>query len=93
MRTKNYHQRGETIMSQGALSFNYEGEKSKSGITALGGLPIYMDMAHVMGLNRSVSDHIEVRNNSQGWTDAQIVSALIMLKPISLYLTGGLPQP
>ncbi len=71
-------------MSQGALSFKYEGEKSKSGMTALGGLPVYMDMAHVMGLNRSVAEHIGVRKDNQGWTDTQMVTALIMLN-----LAGG----
>ncbi|MEE9591733.1 MAG: IS1380 family transposase [Thermodesulfobacteriota bacterium] len=71
-------------MSQGVLSFKYEGEKSKSGMTALGGLPVYMDMAHVMGLNRSVAEHIGVRRDSQGWTDIQVVTALIMLN-----LSGG----
>lgn len=71
-------------MAQGVLSFNYEGEKSKSGMTGLGGLPVYLDMAHVMGLNRSVAKHIGVRRESQGWTDAQMITALIMLN-----LAGG----
>lgn len=71
-------------MSQGVLSFKYEEEKSKAGMTALGGLPVYMDMAHVMGLSKSVTEHIGVRRDSQGWTDAQMVTALIMLN-----LAGG----
>jgi len=79
LQTKIHHQRGETIMSQGVLSFNYEEEKSKAGMTALGGLPVYMDMTHVMGLSRSTSEHIGIRRGRQGWTDAQMVTALIML--------------
>jgi hypothetical protein len=35
--SKNYHQRGETIMSQGVLPFKYEAEKKTTGMTALAG--------------------------------------------------------
>ena len=43
-------------MSQGVLSYNYKEAKNKSGATALGGLPVYLDLAHILGLNRSVTD-------------------------------------
>jgi len=46
---KNYHQRGESIMAQGVLPFKYEGEKKTTGMTALGGLPAYLDLAQVIG--------------------------------------------
>ena len=54
-------------MPQRVLSFNYGGAKSKNGMTVLGGLPLlYMDMAHIMGLSRSVAEHIEVRKKNRG---------------------------
>ena len=31
-------------MAQGALPFQYEAETAASGVTALGGLPIYLDL-------------------------------------------------
>ena len=34
-------------MTQGALPFKYEEEKKGFGLTALGGLPVYLDMARV----------------------------------------------
>ncbi len=37
-------------MTQGVLSFKYEEEKKETGMTALGGLPVYLDLASVMGI-------------------------------------------
>jgi hypothetical protein len=31
-------------MAQGALPFQYEAETAASGVTALGGLPVYLDL-------------------------------------------------
>lgn len=66
-------------MTQGALPFKYEEEKSGLGLTALGGLPVYLDMARVMDLAGSIDRHVGVRKDSQGWTDSQVVMALILL--------------
>jgi hypothetical protein len=37
-------------MTQGVLPFKYEEEKKDSGMTSLGGLPIYLDLASAMRL-------------------------------------------
>jgi hypothetical protein len=79
-----YHQRGESIMAQGVLPFKYESEKKATGMTALGGLPMYLDLAKVVGLSKSVKKHLKVRTGAQGWTDAQMVLALVLLN-----LAGG----
>lgn len=71
-------------MAQGVLPFKYEEEKSKSGITALAGLPTYLDLSKVIGLHKLIDKHVGVRTEKQGWTDAQVVSALILLN-----LAGG----
>ncbi len=71
-------------MTQGILPFKYEAAKEKTGMTSLGGLPLYMDLAHVMGLSKSITEHIGVRRESQGWTDNQIVTSLLLLN-----LAGG----
>lgn len=81
---KNYHQRGETIMSQGVLPFKYETETNSSGLTSFAGLPLYSDLAYAAGLRESIEKHLNVRSGGQGWTDGQIVQALIMLN-----LAGG----
>ena len=36
-------------MAQGVLSFQYEEEKKDSGITALAGLPVYLDFGFSIG--------------------------------------------
>jgi hypothetical protein len=79
LRKRNYHQRGADNMTQGALPFKYEEEKSGLGLTALAGLPVYLDMARVMDLSGSIDRHVVVRKDSQGWTDSQVVMALILL--------------
>jgi len=71
-------------MSQGVLPFKYELEEGQSGMTGLGGLPVYMDMIHRAGLVESITSHIGLRTDSQGWTDSQVVLSLLMLN-----LAGG----
>ena len=71
-------------MAQGILPFQYEVDKKPRGMTALAGLPLYLDLAHVMGLRRLISEHVRARQGDQGWTDDQIVMALVLLN-----LAGG----
>jgi hypothetical protein len=71
-------------MAQGALPFKYEEQLQGGGMTALAGLPVYLDLAHVMGLSRSVEKHLAVRASGRGWTDAQVVTSLVLLN-----LAGG----
>ncbi len=53
-------------------------------MTALAGLPLYLDLAWVTGLVESIRRHVKLREGQQGWTDAQMVMALILLN-----LAGG----
>jgi hypothetical protein len=36
-------------MPQGVLSYKYEEEKQAGGMTALAGLPVYLDLASILG--------------------------------------------
>jgi hypothetical protein len=78
-----YHQRGESIMAQGVLPYKYEEEKTTSGMTSLAGLPVYLDLASVLGLGDHIRAHMQVRQ-SQGWTDEQVILSLVLLN-----LAGG----
>ena len=69
-------------MAQGVLPFKYESEKKTTGMTALAGLPAYLDLAKVIGLSRSIQQHLKIRAGSQGWTDSQMVLSLILLNLI-----------
>ena len=71
-------------MSQKTFPFKYEENRRDRGITSLGGLPLYLGLANVIGLSESVKEHIRIRENNQGWTDSQVIMSLIMLN-----LAGG----
>jgi hypothetical protein len=71
-------------MAQGILPFKYETERKTTGMTALAGLPAYLDLARVMGISKSISQHLKVRGDGQGWTDSQMVMSLVLLN-----LAGG----
>jgi len=70
-------------MPQGVLPYKYEEEKNESGLTALAGLPVWLDLASVIGLSDHIKVHMHVRP-SQGWTDEQVILSLILLN-----LAGG----
>jgi hypothetical protein len=72
------------MVAQGVLPFKYEADTHTSGATALAGLPVYLDLAQVLGLGESVRRHLKVRPGTQGWTDEQIVMSLVLLN-----LAGG----
>lgn len=67
-------------MAQGVLAFKYEEQRQFGGMR---GLPVYLDLAQVMGLSRSAEQHVAVRAG-RGWTDAQVVTSLVLLN-----LAGG----
>ena len=71
-------------MQQGTLPFHYAEESESTGMTALSGLPAYLELASVARLGESVRRHVGVREDTQGWTDAQMVMSLVMLN-----LAGG----
>jgi len=47
-------------MAQGVLPFKYELEKKDTGMTALAGLPEYLNLASVMGLGASIGKHLHI---------------------------------
>ena len=69
-------------MPQGVLPYKYEEEKTQSGMTALAGLPVYLDLASVLGLGEHIRRHMHIKE--QGWTDEQTILSLILLN-----LAGG----
>src|SRR5690625_1228631 len=77
------HQRGDLRMAQGLLPFQYEAESSSGGVTALGGLPLYLDLIKASGLADAVRRHLRVAGD-QGWLDVQMLVALLALN-----LAGG----
>ena len=71
-------------MEQGVLPFEYKEETKDTGITGLAGLPLYLDLARVVCLSKSIQKHLKIKEGGQGWTDVQMVISLILLN-----LAGG----
>jgi hypothetical protein len=68
------------MLKQGVLPFSYECEPTESGMTALAGLPVYLELASIAKLPDSLQRHLEgCHLKQQGWTDTQIIMSLILL--------------
>ncbi len=68
------------MLKQGVLPFSYECEPTESGMTALAGLPAYLELAAVAKLPDSIQKCMEgCHLKEQGWTDTQIIMSLILL--------------
>jgi len=70
-------------VAQGLLPFQYESEAGEAGLTGLAGLPLYLELWRAAGLDEAVARHVAV-SGAQGWSDRQMVSALVLLN-----LAGG----
>lgn len=66
-------------MTQGVLEFQDQPDTTKTGLTAHGGLPPYLDLAFQAGVVESICRHVGVRRGGQGWTDEQMVLALMLV--------------
>lgn len=72
------------MMAQSVLPYQLDQETRKTTLTGLGGLPIYLDLAHVVGLRDSIARHLGPTGASQGWSVEQMLTTLILLN-----LAGG----
>lgn len=72
------------MMTQGELAFKYEVDHQGAGMTGMGGIGTYLDLACRSGLVRSIERHVKAREKGQGWTDVEHVLSLVMLN-----LVGG----
>jgi len=72
------------MMTQGELAFKYEVEHQGAGMTGMGGIGAYFDLACRSGMVRSIERHVRVREGGQGFTDVEHVLSLLMLN-----LVGG----
>lgn len=70
-------------MAQGVLPYQYQAEGTSSNMTALAGLPVYLDLMHIAGLAPAIEKHLKLKT-SQGWKDSGIIMSLVLLN-----LAGG----
>ena len=69
-------------MPQSALPFQYQAEKTDSGLTGFAGLPLYIELAVQSGLVEYINQTMKTK--VRGWTDAEIILSLVLLN-----LAGG----
>ena len=72
------------MMPQGELAFKYELDQQGAGMTGMGGIGPYLDLACRSGMVRSIERYVKARKGDQGWTDVETVVSLVMLN-----LVGG----
>ena len=70
-------------MAQGVLPIQYEAEQRSAGVTAFGGLLVYLDLIKAIGLCDAIRKYVKV-SGKQGWLDLQMILGLIFLN-----LAGG----
>jgi hypothetical protein len=64
---------------QGILPFEIELVDDAGGVTAHAGLPLVVETMRTLGLDRSISAHIRLRQRQTGFTEVEKVEALVLL--------------
>ena len=71
-------------MAQSLLPFNYENDPTKSKCTALGGLPLFLDLMSSLGLFAALRQCLDESWETKGWSLSDVVLALVLVN-----LAGG----
>jgi hypothetical protein len=79
------------MMTQGELGFKYEVEEQGAGITGMGGIGAYLDLACRSGMVRSIEGHVKAVGG-QGWTDVESVLSLVMLNVVGGECVGDVDR-
>ncbi len=67
-------------MPQGALRFQYQEDSTDSSVTALAGMPLYLELLTVVGLSASIRRHVQVRlEDGRAWTDVEQIMSVVLL--------------
>ncbi len=66
-------------MARHLAPYQYQVDQKTGGMTALAGLPLFMEFAQRRGLPRLIAHHVRVRVGGQGWTDEQMILAVMLL--------------
>ena len=80
----NHHQRGDPMLPQSLLPFQYEVDPTHSKLTALGGLPLFLDLMSGLGVIAGLRRHLAGPGDMHGWSVSDVVLALVLVN-----LAGG----
>lgn len=61
------------------LPWKYDVSATGDGLTSLAGLPLYIELAHRLGLPQRIREHVRARPDGRGWSDVQMVLAGLLL--------------
>jgi hypothetical protein len=68
-------------MAQGILPFKHETEKNTTRMTALAGLPVYSDLARVIGLSKSIDTEFRDGNVPAGFEQLRVFKEALNCLP------------
>ena len=71
-------------MAQVLLPFQYEQDPTKNKLTALAGLPLFLDLMKSLGFIDSLRECLDFSDDMRGWSVSDVVIALMMVN-----LAGG----
>lgn len=71
-------------MPQSLFLFKYEEDPTDSKLTALGGLPLFLDLMNAMGVIADLRRALDQSGHLEGWSVSDVVLALILVN-----LAGG----
>lgn len=71
-------------MAQGLLPFKYLEAKKSKNFSGLSGLLLYLELFNLLKLDRLISRTVNIKKDSQGWSDEQVLLSLILLN-----ISGG----
>lgn len=72
-------QKGATRTGQGLLPYAIELVEDCASLTGRAGLPLVVEAMRALGLERSVREHVRVRQRARGYSEVQKVEWLVML--------------
>ena len=71
-------------MQQNLLPFKYEIDPTKSKMTSLGGLPLFLDLTRNLGILSYLRKNLDLSDTMRGWSVSDIILSLLMVN-----LAGG----
>ena len=71
-------------MTQNLLPYQLEIDPTQSKMTALGGLPLFLDLASCLGLLGSIRKRLSTEGDHAGWCVSDVVLSLMLVN-----LAGG----
>ena len=67
------------MMPQGVADFKYENDSSANNLTALAGMPLFIDLLEKMSFSSIIKKHLQYRTKANCWSDTEQIRTLLFL--------------